>query len=102
MSLASNAFLYLSVNAFSCSGVAAATCRLIVTKSARNRVDILMNGLMPATVVGSVSKLQANLQKKNLCESAFRRQFHSPRNLPNDYSVIPSQEVFPEFRRATN
>ena len=54
VSLASNAFLYLSVKAFSFSDVAPTTDKFVVTSSAKNRLDILMNVLIPATVVGSI------------------------------------------------
>jgi len=41
--------------------------KVIVTRKAKIRLEILMKIVMPASVVGSVSKRQANLQKKNLC-----------------------------------
>jgi hypothetical protein len=59
--------LYLSVNAFSCSGVPAAIGRVIVPNGAQTRTGIFMDFLMRASVVGSVSKWQGNSEKKNLC-----------------------------------
>jgi hypothetical protein len=40
---------------------------VIVPNSAQTRTGIFMDFLMRATVVGAVSKRQANSEKKNLC-----------------------------------
>jgi hypothetical protein len=68
VSLPSIATLYLSVNAFSCAGVAAATIvNASITKNAAENVNSLNEFFMVATVVGSISAAQANSNKKNRC-----------------------------------
>ena len=67
VSLPSNAALYLSVNAFSCSGEAATTPNASVSTSAPATVKIFVEVFMAATVVGSISATQANSKKKSRC-----------------------------------
>ena len=65
MSLPSIAALYLSVNAFSCAGVAATALRATENRSAPATVKIF-EVFMAATVVGSISATQANSKKEKL------------------------------------
>ena len=79
MSLLSIAVLYLSVNAFSCAGVAATIVNASVTKSTPDNKNSLDEFFMAATVVGLISAMQANSKKKNRCSLALRGVFHSAR-----------------------
>ena len=67
VSLPSKAALYLSVNAFSCSGVAATIPRATNDRSAHATAKIFVEVCMAATVVGSISARQANSKEKNRC-----------------------------------
>ncbi len=66
MFLPSIAALYLSVKAFSCSGVSA-TIKATDNRCAPATVEIFVELFMGATVGGSISERQANSKKKNRC-----------------------------------
>jgi hypothetical protein len=56
--------LYLSVNAFSCSGVAASVASAAMSRTPLHSVMSFIEIFMAATVVGAVSAGQANFEQE--------------------------------------
>src|SRR5205823_3466481 len=67
--LASNAFLYWSVNAFSWSAVAAVTEKPSMTSNKANELEILVKTVMRGSVFARVCEAQANSPQKIFAEA---------------------------------